>query len=142
MVTKTIDMGIIRQLNLFEKITQVRTDSCFIFNNILFFVVPKNLVYKAIGEKGNNIKKLSEILGKRIKVINMPEQDNPQDVTQFVLNIINPIQPKRIEITEKEIIITAGNKINKANLMGRDKQKFNELGKIVKEWFGKELKIV
>ncbi|MEM4230435.1 MAG: hypothetical protein QXF25_00975 [Candidatus Pacearchaeota archaeon] len=142
MVTKTIDICMIRQLNLFEKITKIRTDSCFIFNNIMFFVVPKNLIYKAVGEKGKNIKKLSEILSKRVKIISMPDQNSFQEINQFILDIINPIQPKGIEITEKEIIITAGNKVNKANLIGRDKQKLNDLEKIVKEWFEKELKII
>jgi transcription antitermination factor NusA-like protein len=142
MATKTLDISLIRYLNLFEKITQVRTDSCFTFNNIMFFAVPKNLIYKAVGEKGMNIKKLSEILGKRIKVIGMPDQTNPQDINKFILDMVNPIQPKGIEITDNEIIITAGNKISKASLIGRDKQKLNDLEKIAKDWFGKALKII
>jgi len=142
MVTKTLDISLIRYLNLFEKIAQVRTDSCFTFNNIMFFAVPKNLIYKAVGEKGKNVKKLSEILGKRIKIISMPDQTNLQDINHFILDIINPIQPKNIDITEKEIIITAGNKMSKASLLGRDKQKFKELEKIAKDWFGKELRIL
>lgn len=142
MTTRTLDISLIRYLNLFEKIAQVRTDSCFTFNNIMFFAVPKNLIYRAVGEKGKNIKKLSEILGKRIKVIGMPDQNNLQDINQFILDIINPIQPKNIETTEKEIIVTAGNKISKASLIGRNKQKLKELEKIAKDWFGKEFKII
>ena len=139
-MTKTLDLSLIRYLNLFEKITKVRTDSGFVFNNTMFFAVPKNLIYKAVGEKGNNVKELSEILCKRVKIIGMPEL-NSQDISRFIFDIISPVQPKGIEITEKEIIINAG-KMNKASLIGRDKQKLKELEKISEDFFGKELKIV
>jgi len=138
MKTKTLNLTLIRYLNLFEKITKVRTDSCFIYNNILFFAVPKGLVYRAVGEQGKNIKELSQITGKKIKIIEKPEGDS--DFGKFVIGIISPVQPKGIEINEKEVVIKAG-KLNYNALMGRDKQKFKELQKIIEEYFGKELKI-
>lgn len=137
--TKTLDLTLIRYLNLFEKITRVRTDSCFVYNNILFFAVPKSFVYRAVGEQGNNIKQLSQIISKRIKVIEKPESE--QDFTKFILDIISPVQPKNIDISIKEVVITAG-KLNYNALIGRDKQKFKELQKIIEEYLGKELKIV
>ena len=139
MKTKTLDLTLIRYLNLFEKITKVRTDSCFIYNNILFFAVPRGFVYRAVGEQGRNIKELSQIIGKRIKVIEKPEGDS--DSGKFILDIISPVQPKNIDISTKEVVITAG-KLNYNALIGRDKQKFKELQKIIEEYLGKELKIV
>jgi len=138
MTTKTLDLSFIRHLNLFEKITRVRASHCFTFNNILFFVVPANLVYKAIGEKGNNVRRLAELINKKVKILASP--DKPEDTEKFIKDIIAPIEPKNIEITEKEIIINAA-KINKAGLIGRDKTKLKELGRIVNDYFGKELRI-
>lgn len=139
---KTLDLNFIRYLNLFEKITKVRTDTCFILNNVMFFAVPKGLIYRAVGEKGNHIKQLSEILGKRIRVVGMPEQGDMQDIRQFMIDIISPIQVKNVDVTETEVIINAGSKMAKAGLMGRDKAKLKELEKITKDYFGKDLKII
>ena len=66
---KTINMQDMRHLNLFGKITQVRTRFCFDYNNLIIFCVPKNLVSRAIGENGRNIKRINEILGKRLKFV-------------------------------------------------------------------------
>lgn len=135
----TFDINLIRYINLFEKVTNVRTSNCFVFNNIMFFAVPKNLVYKAVGENGKNVKKLSETMAKRIKIIGEPE--NEEDIKRFLTDLISPVEPKNIEVGEKEITITTS-KINKASLIGRDKQRFKELKKIVEDYFGKDLKIV
>jgi transcription antitermination factor NusA-like protein len=139
MGTKTLDMTLIRNLNLFEKITRIRTDSCFIFNNTMFFAVPKEMVFRAIGKNGENAKMLSEILGKKVKIVGLAE--GGQDISRFIKDIIAPVQPKNIEVTEKEIIITAG-RLNHAALVGRDKQKLHELEKVVGEHFGKSLRVV
>jgi NusA-like KH domain protein len=139
MTTKTLDLTIIRNLNLFEKITRIATDSCFIFSNTMFFAVPKGMVYRAVGKEGENVKRLSEILGRKVKIIELPE--GGQNIARFIQDIIAPIQPKNIEVGEKEIIITAG-RLNHAALVGRDKQKLGELKKVAEEYFGKTLRIV
>lgn len=141
MATKTLDFNIIRYLNLFEKITKVRTDSFFIFNGIMFFAVPSEFISRAVGERGSNVKELSEILGKRVKIVGLAKSSEAKDINQFMQEVISPVQAKTIEVTEKEIIINPG-KMNKAMLIGRDKQKLKELQKIAQEFFGKELKIV
>ena len=65
----TINMQDMRYLNLFEKMTRVRTRYCFKYNEFIVFCVPKHLVSAAIGEGGANVKRMSEILRKKIKVI-------------------------------------------------------------------------
>ena len=58
----TLDMQSIRHLNLFGKITRVDTKFYFKYNGGLIFCVPRHLVSKAIGEKGNNVREISGIL--------------------------------------------------------------------------------
>ncbi len=47
-----IDMQNMRYVNLFEKITGIRTRFCFEYNNFLIICVPQPMISKAIGELG------------------------------------------------------------------------------------------
>ncbi len=138
-MAKTISMQDMRYLNLFGKITQISTRFCFSYNNQIIFCVPKNLISKAIGENGRNVKKINEILGKRVKVI--PKPKGVYDIRKFVENIVSPVKFNDLEVAENEIILTAGNQ-SKAALIGRNKRRLFELQKISKDYFEKELRII
>ena len=68
-MVNTIDMQDMRHLNLFERITKIHTRFCFWYNEAIIFCVPRKFISRAIGENGKNVKRLNEILGKRIKII-------------------------------------------------------------------------
>lgn len=136
---KTINMQDMRYLNLFSKITRVSTRFCFKYNEAIIFCVPKHLISKSIGEGGKNIKQISEIIKKRIKIIQSPR--GIQEVKSFIQAITKPVTFKDIEIKDNEIILTAGSQ-SKAALIGRNKRRFLEMQKIIKDYFGKEFKIV
>ena len=136
---KTIDMQDMRHLNLFGKITQVRTRFCFNYNNLIIFWVPKNLVSRAIGENGRNIKRINEILSKKVKVVSKPE--GIHEIKRFVEAIVSPVTFKDLEVKDNEIILTAGFQ-SKAALIGRNRRRLHELQKILKDYFGKELRII
>ncbi len=138
-MAKTINMQDMRYLNLFGKITRISTRFCFSYNNQIIFCVPKNLISKAIGENGRNIRKINEILGKRVKVI--PNPEGIYNVKKFIENIVSPVTFKDLEVVEDEIILTAGSQ-SKAALIGRNKRRFLELQKISKDYFEKEFRIV
>ena len=135
----TISMQDIRHLNLFSKITGIDTRICFPYNDAIVFCVPKPLVAKAIGENGRNPKELSSILQKRIKVISAPR--GIEDIREFIRAIISPVEFRDLEVRDNEIIIHAGSK-NKASLIGREKRRFLEMKKIVRDFFGRELRIL
>lgn len=138
-MASTINMQDMRYLNLFGRITQVNTRFCFWYNNHIVFSVPTKLVSKAIGEGGKNVKKINEILEKKVKVVASP--NGIQDAKKFIETVISPTKFKELEITDNEIIITAGSQ-NKAALLGRNKRRFLELQKIIKNFFGKDLRII
>ncbi|MEK6741932.1 MAG: hypothetical protein AABX91_02280 [Nanoarchaeota archaeon] len=137
-MTNTIDMQDIRYLNLFERIMGVRTRFCFKYNEGLVFCVPKALVQRSVGENGRNIKEMSEILQRRIKIVAFPE--NLRDAEFFVRSVVSPTTFKNFEIRDGEILITGGD--NKAMLIGRNKKRLFEMQKIVKDFFDKEFRIV
>lgn len=134
---KTLDMRFIRYLNLFEKITRVTTKNCFEYNNMIIFAVHPSQVSRAIGEQGRNIRQMSETLGKKIKVISYP----CRGIYEFIMQIIEPIKFKSLEITEQEVVINAGRQ-SKAALIGRNRARQEELNGIVKEYYNREVRIV
>jgi NusA-like KH domain protein len=135
----TINMQDMRHLNLFRRITGISTRHVIKYNEMIVFCVPKSLLSKAIGERGRNIKKISEILGRRIKVIPIPK--GIQHIKLFIEAIVSPVTFKDLEVKEEEVVLTAG-KQSKAALIGRDKRRLHEMQKIIKDFFGKEFKII
>jgi len=128
-----------RYLNLFSKIARVDTRYCIKYNDAVIFCVPKNLVMRAMGRDGENLRRISETLGKKIRIIPTPR--GIFDAKGFIQTIVKPVTFKDLEVKGDEIILTAGNMQNKANLMGRGKKRLLEMEKIVKDFFGKDFRI-
>ena len=135
---KTIDMQLMRYINLFSRISRVSPNHCFSYNSMLVFVVPGGKVRQAIGDNSINLKKMSEVVGKKVKVVAAPS--GVRDAEEFISTIVAPAQIKNVEIEGDYLIINSGTQ-NKAMLIGRNKRRFDEMKKIVKNYFGKELKI-
>ena len=129
----------IMYLNLFSKMTRVNTRYCFMYNDAIIFAVPKNLVSKSIGENGKNVKKLNEVLRKKIKII--PTPLGIHHAKDFIRAVISPNSFKDLQITENEVIINAGSQ-NKAALIGRNRRRMMELQIIIKDFFKRDLRIV
>ena len=121
------------------KITQVGTRFCFEYNDAIFFCVPKQLISKAVGEEGKNVRRLSEIMRRRIKII--PQPRGIQHSKEFIQAIVNPVTFKELEIKDNEIVLTAGSQ-SKAALIGRNKRRVLEMQKIVRNFFEKEFRII
>lgn len=139
-MVKTIDMRDMRHLNLFEKITRVRTRFCFEYNEYIMFCVPRFKLNQALGKERVNIRKLSEILKRKIRILVCPQSSD--DAKRFIESIISPASFKEIRVSDNEIVITAGNVQNKATLLGRNKKRYAEMKKIVSDFFGKEYKVM
>ena len=136
-MVNTIDMQDMRYLNLFERIMRIRTMHCFKYNEAIVFCVPKELVFKAIGNNARNIREMSEILRKRIKVVAAPR--DLRDAESFVRAIVSPVTFKNLEVKDREIVMNAGD--NKAMLIGRNKRRLLEMQKIVRDFFDMEFRI-
>jgi hypothetical protein len=136
---KTIDMRDMRHLNLFEKITKVRTRFCFEYNDYIMFCVPRFKLSQALGRDHKNLKKISEILKRKIRILVCPK--TIKDARWFIESIISPATFKEMRIDNEEIVITAGNVQNKATLLGRNKRRYAEMRKIISDFFGLEYRV-
>jgi NusA-like KH domain protein len=139
MTTKTFSMQLIRYMNLFSRITRVSAKHCFIYNNTVVYVIPKVFVQQAIGKENANLKKLSDIINKRIRVVAEPFGLN--DLENFVRVLVSPIKFDRLEVAEnekgdKEAVVTAGGRESKAMLIGRGRARENEMKGILEQYFG------
>ena len=135
----TLNMQDLRYLNLFAQITKVNTRYFFEYNSMLVFCVPRKLVKQALGENAENLKKMSGIVGKRIRVVAQP--DGIEDAKEFIGRIVSPLTFSGLEVTADEIIMNAG-RMNKALLIGREKRRLNEMQKIIKDFFKRDFRIV
>jgi NusA-like KH domain protein len=132
-MVKVLDMQFIRYANLFGKITRITTNHCFEYNHTIIFVVPRKLVMKAIGPNNINLKNLSDVIGKRVKVIAEPM--GPEDMNNFVAIITYPVKFKSIEVKDGEAVINA-NIQSKASLIGKERARLIEMENILGQYFG------
>jgi len=138
-MTRTIDMQGMRYLNLFEKITKISTRFFFYYNNMIIFCVPRPMLSRALGKDNSNLKKLNQILRKKIRMVAIPL--GIQDVERFIQSIINPVTFKEVSVKDNEILITAGSQ-NKAALLGRNKRRLLEMQKIIGDFFNRDVRII
>ena len=132
-MVKVLDMKFIRYANLFNRITKIRTKHCFEYNNAIIFAVPRSFVMKAIGPNNKNLERLNHIIGKRIKIVAIPQ--GVEDIEGFVSIITRPIRFKAIEIKDNQAIISA-NAQSKASLIGKGKSRLEEMQNILEQYFG------
>ncbi|MEM4330583.1 MAG: hypothetical protein QW273_01080 [Candidatus Pacearchaeota archaeon] len=92
----SLDMKSMMYLNIFEKITRVKAKKCFFYNNILFFVVEKGDVSKAIGKDGLISQKVIKVLKKRIKIL--PKPETKKEIEDFIKKVIEPIVVDKLNL--------------------------------------------
>lgn len=126
-------------MSLFENLTQAELKDCFVDkNDNVVYVVKENQIAKAIGKHGSNVKRLSEVLNRKIKIVEFNS-----NLLQFIRNMIHPLDIR--EITQDGPIVTiVGNDVKtKGLLIGRGAQNLRSLESVVKRYFQiDEIKII
>ena len=130
------DSDLMKLMALFESMTGAKVKDC-IANEKLIFVMEENEMGKAIGRNGVNIKRMENMLKKKIKLVEFSS-----DVLQFVKNMIYPIEVSGIMQEDNIIKIRGKDTSTKAMIIGRERQNINHLSGIVKRYFNiKEIKV-
>ena len=96
------------------------------------------MINKALGKDAENLRKISNVIKKRVRVIPIPQGE--QHAKEFIKAIVNPIEFDDVEVTADEVIVKAGRQ-SKAMLIGRNKVRLAEMQKIIKSFFGKEFRL-
>ena len=140
MVRTKLDINLLRNINLFESISQSRVKDCFedMQGNLIFIVHPGE-ASKAIGKKGTNVNKAAMLLRKKLKVVEF----NP-NVEKFITNLIYPLKVNSIEFNEGIVLIKDNDRQKKSLLIGRNAKNLRFLESIVKKYFPQvnEIKVI
>lgn len=124
--------------SVMERLTGARVKDCFTDMDIVYFIVAKGDMGKAIGKKGIMIKKVQAALGKKIRVIPFTEE-----LAGFVRNVVSPIQVEEVTLKEDVVFLKDSNKKTKSLLIGRDGRNLVFLTRAVKRFFPvKEVKVI
>ncbi|MBW3017904.1 hypothetical protein KY325_01960 [Candidatus Woesearchaeota archaeon] len=117
-------------MSFFEKLTQSKLKDFFEMDDLLVFVVQPAQLWKAVGAKGVNAKRLREKFKKNIKIVEFNA-----DLKTFIQNMIYPLKADSITEEEGIITITDEDRKTKALLIGRNAQALRGLEKAVKRYF-------
>lgn len=125
-------------MTTFENLTRAKVKECYIDNNKqIIFIVEPGQAGKAIGKNGVNIRKISDKLHKKVKVIEFNSE-----AVRFVANAISPLKSEKIYEEDGVINITTNGPRLKALLIGRDQRNLKELQKLVSKYFDVKVKIL
>ena len=103
-----IDQEILGLSSLMQKITRAKVVDCFHDPELIYFVVAQGEMGKALGKGAVNVKRLSQEIGKKVRIVEFSSQ-----AEKFVKNLIYPLQVEKIIIGEGIIEIQDSNKKTK-----------------------------
>jgi len=128
------DKDLIQKINLFESLTGVRIKDVFNDNGLLI-IVNFGDVGKAVGKQGFNIKRFSDMIREKVKIVEF----NNNNIL-FFKNLIMPLKINEIEEKDGFINVSADTK-TKALLIGRNQKNLKQYSKIFKKYFNMEIKL-
>ena len=130
------NIELIGYITTLENISGSKVKDAFIDKNgMLVFIINQGDMAKAIGKQGSNIKRLSNLLKKRLKLIEFNE-----NILEFVKNCIQPLQAS-VSQEDNKILLESPDTTIKAKLIGRDKQNLIALNELVNRYFKVEITV-
>lgn len=125
------DTSLIQAMALFERFTHSKLKDCLVDKDSTFiFVVGQHQAGRAIGRGGERLRKLRELLKRKIKIVEFDPE-----VTQFVRNLLYPLQVKDVRADGDTVIIEGTGMANRALLIGKGRQNLLQYEEIVKRHF-------
>jgi transcription termination/antitermination protein NusA len=124
------DQRLMKYMILFENLTRVKVKDIYARGESLWFVIEKGGMFKAIGKNGSKVKKVEDMIKKKIKLI---EYDS--DVCKFCVGMIYPVKAKNIELKDDDLIITCEDFKSKGLLIGRERKNLKELKEVLLRYF-------
>ncbi len=124
------DQNVIKTMSMFELVTRVGAKDCFDLDDKMYFVVGTGQVGKALGKGAVNVKKLENMLKKKVRIV-----EYSTDLGQFVRNVVNPLKLNEVVIEGGVVTITAVDHKTRGLLIGRGAQHLRQYEQIVKRYF-------
>tara|TARA_Y100000034_G_scaffold128526_1_gene183325 strand:+ start:998 stop:1408 length:411 start_codon:yes stop_codon:yes gene_type:complete len=119
------DSRLMQYISLFESLTKVKVKDSYLKDKGIVFIVERGGLFKAIGKNGANIKKIENMLNKRIKVVEFDES-----VEKFVINLVKPVEVE-VSLIDQNVEIKPKEARTKGLLIGREGKNLKELKDII-----------
>jgi N utilization substance protein A len=105
------------------------------FDRIIYVIKAGDMGY-AIGKKGENIRRLQKVLGRKVEMV-----ENAEKLEDFLANIFKPAKILRIEIDEetKKINTYVGNRSEVGIAIGKAGCTIEKARTLVRRFFGLEV---
>jgi len=131
------DNELIKIMTLFESFTNAKLKDCIASEDRYIFVVEEEDIGKAIGKKGANIRRLENMLKKKIKIVGFSE-----DVKTFIKHLISPIETE-IEENNEIVSLKCRDIKSRGILIGREAKNLKTTKEIVSRYFKiKDIKVI
>lgn len=119
----------IRDIGVFERVTNVHVKDCIRDENCVYFMIETGKSGLAIGKNGAVIKNVSSVLGKTVKIFEFA-----QDAETMVKNMIPTA--KNVEVGNGSVTVTIPNS-DRSVVIGRGGRNI----KVMKEFLSRHFKI-
>ncbi len=124
------DGRLLQTMSLFEKITHAKLRDCIVDESQIVFVVMPNEMGKALGMNAVNVRKLSTLLKKRIRIVEYSD-----DCISFIKSLLYPVLVKDIVVEEGVVTIAASDAHSRGLLIGRNAMHLRANEAIVQRYF-------
>lgn len=133
------DTSLIKIMNSFDRITRAKLKDCIFEEDKIIFIVESGELGKALGKNAANVKRLAELLRKKIKLVEFNE-----NMLQMIKNFIHPLKVDNIYEEEGIVVLESQDTKVKGLLIGRAAQNLRKLEEYIKRYFSnlKEIKVV
>lgn len=134
------DSDLMKIISIFESATGARLKDAISVSGdgSLMLIVQENDMGRAIGKNGSNIKKMENLLKRKIRVVEFSS-----GIAQFAGNLMMPLQAKSIEFNDGILSIYCNDTKTRAMLIGRERSNINFITGILRRYFEvKEVKVL
>ncbi len=118
MTNITLDKSTLGYISVFEKVTRTQVKDCIETPDKLVFVVANGQIRAAIGRRGENVKRLHDMLKKNLDIIEYSD-----DPATFVKKIFHNFKIKDVKIEKRGNRVHATVSVeskDKGKIIGRD----------------------
>jgi N utilization substance protein A len=130
------DQEAMGMIGVLGRLLRIRIKDLFKDDDVIYCIVEQGQIGKAIGKGGENIKKASTIIKKKIKFVEFRDT-----VAGFVRQLIYPVMAE-VELVDNVVEVRSEDRKVKGLLIGRDGKNLRFLNKVVKRFFDVEVKVV
>jgi NusA-like KH domain protein len=124
------DQNLMKSIILFENLTHVKVKDAYLRNGSIWYVVEKGGMFRAVGKNGVKVKKIENLLKKKVKVI-----ESSEDICKFTSNLIYPVKAESIEFIDENLIISVRDTKSKGLLIGRERKNLKDLKEVLLRYF-------